>query len=96
LIAGALFLLLLNGGIRPEHGAGVALLVLATLGVVRGFWPAWAFLVVLGLAHVLHALATGPKWWATVVFNATMLVLLAAPETRRHVRRGRPRIAGWP
>ena len=74
----------------------MALLVLATLGVVRGFWPAWAFLTLIALAHIVHALATGPTWWGTVVLNAAMAVLLLAPSTRRHVRRGRPRIAGWP
>jgi hypothetical protein len=96
LIAGTLLLLLVTGGIRAEHAFPVAVLILLTLGLVRGFWPAWAFLIALGLASVVHALATGPKWWGTVVLNATMVVLLAAPSTRRYVRRGRPRFVGWP
>ncbi len=100
MIAGALLLLLVSGGIRPEHGAAVALLVLATLALVRGYWPAWAFLTVIGLAGfghgLVHAVGTGPKWWSTVVLNAAMVILLLAPSTRRHMRRRRPRAAGWP
>jgi lysylphosphatidylglycerol synthetase-like protein (DUF2156 family) len=96
LVAGVLLSLLVTGGIYASLLAGGAVLVLATYGLARGLWPAWAFLTFVALGGVVHALATGPKWWSTVVVNGVLLILLLAPPTRRHARRGRPRFAGWP
>jgi hypothetical protein len=96
LIAGSLLLLLVFGGLYTSLVVGGTVLVLATLGLLRGLWPAWAFLTAVGLAGLVHAFATGPKWWSAVALNGAMVILLLAPSTRRHVRRGRPRAAGWP
>ncbi|HET9674003.1 MAG TPA: hypothetical protein VFP31_04270 [Gaiellaceae bacterium] len=73
---------------------GGAVVVLATVGLMRGLWPAWAFLTVVAVGDLVYALGTGTKWWGTVVLNVVMLSLLLAPTTRRYVRHGRPRFAG--
>jgi hypothetical protein len=73
---------------------GGFLLVLASVGLVRGVWLAWLFLTVVAAGDVMLALFQWPAWWIEVVLiNGTMLVLLLSRPTRRYARRGRPRLA---
>jgi hypothetical protein len=67
---------------------GGFLLLLASYGLVRGIWFAWLFLTALTVADLVDAALAWPAWW-TVLVNATLLVLLLAPPTRR-VRPPRP------
>jgi hypothetical protein len=84
-IVGVLLAILLVG--RPDSylvGGGLLLLV-ASLGLVRGIWFAWLFLTVVAVGDLVNAALTWPAWGALVV-NGTLLILLVAPSTRRHVR----------
>ena len=62
---------------------GGFLLLLASYGLVRGIWFAWLFLTALTVADLVDAALVWPAWW-TVLVNATLLVLLLAPPTRRY------------
>jgi hypothetical protein len=80
------------------HGrwVGAALLLLvATFGLVQGIWAAWLFLLVIAVGDIIVGVANWPDGGAawTIAINGFMLTLLLARSTRRHARRGRPRIA---
>jgi hypothetical protein len=65
------------------------------LGASTGrVWLAWLFLTVVAVGDVMLALLQWPAWWIEIVLiNGTMLALLLSRPTRRHARRGRPRLA---
>ena len=84
-IVGVLLAILFVG--RPDSylvGGGLLLLV-ASFGLVRRLWFAWLFLTVVAVGDLVNAALTWPAWGALVV-NGTLLILLVAPSTRRHVR----------
>jgi lysylphosphatidylglycerol synthetase-like protein (DUF2156 family) len=89
-VAAALLWLVVVGGIYVSLLAGAAVLVLATFGFASGVRVAWIFLTIVAVADLVYAVATWPAWGALLV-NGTLLVLLLAAATRRHVRAG-----GWP
>jgi hypothetical protein len=66
-------------------GGGLLLLV-ASFGLVRGFWLAWLFLTAVAVADLVSIPFRWPAWWPLVV-NATLFALLVAPPTRRYARR---------
>ena len=75
---------------------GGLLLLIVTLGLVRGVWAAWLFLVVVAVSGIVAGF-DWPTWRGAaeiVAVNALMLVLLLASSTRRFTRRGRPRFLG--
>jgi hypothetical protein len=93
IIAGIwLIALAFEGAHGPLLTAG-AVLGLSTLGLWRGYWIAWIFLVL--VAHVANSIEIVAAWkssWfvATGLFlHAVLLGLLVAPATRRHAARGR-------
>ena len=67
---------------------GGAVLLLATLGLMRGLWVAWLALLVVSIGDLLVTAASRPAWWAwSAAVNLRLLLLLLAPDSRRHVRR---------
>jgi membrane protein implicated in regulation of membrane protease activity len=70
-------------------GGGLVLLV-ASLGLMRGIWLAWLFLTVVAAGDLVVALSRWPWWWPAAV-NAALLALLLAPPTRRYAHRRRHR-----
>ena len=81
--------LLIAGGDRQELLYS-PLLIVPTVGLVYGFWPAWAFLTFIAAGDIVQGLTDGDA--ATILINGTMLALLAAPPTWRHASRARPRL----
>ena len=79
---------LVPGDPDPRAVGGATVLVLLTAGLWYGIWPVWLLLVVVTLVNTIIGL-TRPAW-ATVLLNGTLLILLIAPPTLRHARRGRP------
>lgn len=85
---------LVHEGAHERLVSGGPVLVLASLGLVRGVWLAWLFLTVVAAGDMALALLHWPAWWIEVVLiNGTMLALLLSLPTRRYARRGRPRLA---
>jgi hypothetical protein len=85
---------LVHEGAHERLVYGGLMLVLASFGLVRGVWLAWLFLTVVAAGDVALALLQWPAWWIEVVLiNGAMLALLLSRPTRRHARRGRPRLA---
>ena len=74
---------------------GALVLTLATYGLVRGWWLAWAFLTAVAVGNVVIGILEWPAWpgatWIVLV-NGIMLALLLNWPTWRHMRRGRPRL----
>lgn len=81
--------LLVRGRVDGWLFGGGSLLLLASYGLVRGIWFAWAFLTVVAVGDLVIAAIRWPAWPLALV-NGTMLLLLLAPSTWRYVRR-RPR-----
>jgi flagellar biosynthesis protein FliR len=73
---------------------GGLVLVFASVGLYHGFWLAWLFLALVAAGDMLHiALDLQPWWIIGILTNGTMLALLVSRPTRKHARRGRPRLA---
>jgi hypothetical protein len=74
----------------PDRRAliGAVLLAVALLGLFRGLWSAWVFLIVLEASFYVAVLVNTPVWWWWVVpGKLALLALLLSRPTRRYVRR---------
>jgi membrane protein implicated in regulation of membrane protease activity len=72
---------------------GALVLLVASFGLVRGFWLSWLFLTAIAAVGVIRGVFK-PEWpWTSIiVINGIMLALLLARPTRRYAHRGRPRV----
>jgi hypothetical protein len=85
-IVALLVVVLLAHGLDGWLVGGGLLLLAASLGLLRGFWPAWVFLTAVAVGDLVSIPFRWPAWWPLVV-NAALLALLLAPPTRRYARR---------
>ena len=96
IFGGTWLIALASEGAHPALLTGGAVLALLLLGLWRGVWIAWLFLAVAvhaGSSTVILADWQSSWFVATALFmHAVLLALLVAPPTRRHARRGRPRL----
>jgi len=83
-VVAALLYVLVTNGVDGWLVGGGALLLLASFGLVRGVWIAWLFLVLVAVGDSIAAAFAGPAWLPLAV-NLTLLVLLVAPSSRRHI-----------
>jgi hypothetical protein len=81
-VAVLLYVLVASGVDGWLVGAGA--LLLASYGRARGVWIAWLFLVVVAVGDSIAAGFAGPAWLPLAV-NLTLLALLVAPSTLRHI-----------
>jgi hypothetical protein len=88
-VATVLLALLINDPADPGLFVGGPLLILASVGLLEGFWLAWLFLTLVSVGSLVGVPFMWPAWW-TVVINGLLLALLLARHTRRYARRGRP------
>jgi hypothetical protein len=84
LVVAALLVILVVHGVDGWLVGGGALLLLASYGLVRGFWIAWVLLAVVAVGDVIVTALAGPAW-LPLALNVALLALLLAPSTRRHV-----------
>ena len=63
----------------------VAVLLVASGGLIFGFALAWLFLVVLEAGNLLVILLDAEPWFA-IALKAVVLALLLSRSTRRHLR----------
>ena len=99
LVATILVVSLVREGAHEDLVFGGAVWALATFGLWRSSWIAWLFVVVVvsvgDLAFILIRWPSSLHVAAAVLLHGTLLALLLARPTRRHMRRGRPRfVAG--
>jgi hypothetical protein len=83
-VVAVLLYVLVASGVDGWLVGGGALLLLASYGLVRGVWIAWLFLVVIAVGDSIAAAFAGPAWLPLAV-NLTLLGLLVAPSTLRHI-----------
>jgi hypothetical protein len=86
---------LVHEGPNQRLVAGALVLILATYGLIRGVWLAWAFLTAVAAGNVVIGVLEWPAWPGAsfiVLVNGIMLALLLNWPTWRHARRGRPRL----
>ena len=100
LVATTIVVSLVREGAHEGLVFGGSVWVLATLGLWRSSWIAWAFLVVVVSAGDVAAMLIRPPSSLYVVcallLHGTLLALLLSRATRRHIRRGRPRFLPSP
>jgi hypothetical protein len=64
------------------------LLAITLIGLFRGVWSAWVFLIVVEASFYVAVLVNKPVWWWWVVpGKLALLALLLSRPTRRYVRR---------
>jgi hypothetical protein len=85
---------LVHEGPNQRLVGGALVLTLATYGLVRGWWLAWAFLTAVTAGNMVIGVLEWPALAATwiVLVNGIMLALLFNWPTWRHAQRGRPRL----
>jgi hypothetical protein len=88
-VAAVLLALLINDPADRGLFVGGPLLILASLGLLEGFWLAWLFLALVSVGSLVGAPFMWPAGW-TVVINGLLLALLLTRPTRSYARRGRP------
>src|SRR5918994_6877644 len=86
---------LVQEGPNQRLVGGALVLTVATYGLVRGWWLAWAFLTAVSAGNAVVGALEWPAWpgatWIVLV-NGIMLALLLNWPTWRHMQRGRPRL----
>jgi hypothetical protein len=83
---------------HPGAPSAVAILLVASAGLIFGFGPAWLFLVVVEAGNLLVAVLESQPLSA-MLLKAVMLALLLSRSTRRHLwwshrHRRWPRLTG--
>ena len=87
-IVATTIVVLVPGDPDPRAVGGATVLVLLTAGLWYGIWPVWLLLFLITGGNTIRLLMRPD--WAGVLLNGTLLILLVAPPTQRHVHRGRP------
>jgi hypothetical protein len=71
--------------------SGAVVLAIALLGLLRGLFVAWVFMLAAEAYFYIAVLTNRPVWWWWVVpVKLVLLGLLLSPPTWRYIRRRKP------
>jgi hypothetical protein len=83
--------LLVYWGPDTRSLSGAVVLAIALLGLLRGLFVAWVFMLAAEASFYVAVLTNRPVWWWWVVpVKLVLLGLLLSPPTWRHIRRRKP------